>query len=124
VRLWDVAAGTVTKVLRGHTDVVSALGFSPDGGTLASGGYDHVVRLWDNGRAAGTAVLTGHLSAVGSVAFNRDGLLASASEDGTVELWDTDVARVEERACALPGPAITREQWATYLPDVPYRDPC
>ncbi|MGH3798781.1 MAG: WD40 repeat domain-containing protein, partial [Pseudonocardiaceae bacterium] len=33
--------------LTGHTDFVEAVGFSPDGHTLASGSGDQTVRLWD-----------------------------------------------------------------------------
>jgi hypothetical protein len=90
VRLWDVATGTQTRVLEGHTSWVNSVAFSPDGRLLASASYDRSVRLWDIAAGTQTRVLEGHTGAVNGVAFDIDGrLLASASWDGSVRLYNT-----------------------------------
>ena len=51
VILWDVATRTRLTGLDEHTDRVLAVEFSPDGKTLATGGWDGIVRFWDPGKA-------------------------------------------------------------------------
>jgi WD40 repeat protein len=79
-----------SKTLKGHTDRVGSIVFSPDGSTLASGSDDHTVRIWDIKSEQCLEILREHTSRVWSVAFSTDGqMLASGSDDQTVRLWDT-----------------------------------
>ena len=89
--VWLWYAGLIRKsILEGHSDNVSALAFSPDSRTLATGSFDDTIRLWDVETDAHKFTLTGHTGSIKSVAFSPDGnTLASASRDGTVRLWDT-----------------------------------
>jgi WD40 repeat protein len=94
-RVWDVATGG-SRVLRGHDEAVRAIGFSPDGRTVATGSNDQAVQLW-NLETGALTVLRGHRAAVRSVAFHPGGKqLVTASEDATLRVWDL------ERAAPVP----------------------
>ena len=89
VRLWDSAIGAARGKLKGHTNWVQSVAFSPDGKLVASGSGDNTVRLWNLATGAAHSTLKGHTNSVWSVAFSPDGkLVASGSGDKTVRLWD------------------------------------
>ncbi|KAK3346887.1 hypothetical protein B0T25DRAFT_462128 [Lasiosphaeria hispida] len=82
--------GTHQQTLKGHSDNVMAVVFSPDGKTLASGSADKTIRLWDMATGTHQQTLEGHSDYVWAVAFSPDGkTLASGSADKTIRLWDT-----------------------------------
>ena len=89
VRLWDVATGHERAPLRGHTDIIHSLAYSPDGTTLATASMDKTVKLWDATSGKELATLKGHTSAVKCVAFSPNSkMLATGSWDSTAKVWD------------------------------------
>ena len=86
----SVQASRVELTLRGHTDMVWAAAYSPDGTRIATGSIDGTARIWDT--ASGKELLTLQApaqGAVNSVAFSPNGkFLATGSDDGSARIWD------------------------------------
>jgi WD40 repeat protein len=100
LKLWDADTFQPLPPPEGRPlNTVGWPAFSPDGRTLATGGYGGAVGLWDVATGRNLAVLRGHTANVTTVAFSRDGrTLASGSWDGTVRVWDVaDVAHPAHR---------------------------
>jgi WD40 repeat protein len=113
IRLFDAATGKELRRLAGHqartyvpefdprspldtlvsvvgSGFVCSLAFSPDGKTLASGGWDDCVRLWDVETGKQVRKIDAHKAMVTKVAFSPDGkvLASRGGLDGMAKLWD------------------------------------
>lgn len=97
-RLWDCNTQTVQYTMRGHTNWVLCVSWSPRGDVIATGSMDSTIRLWDakTGKPIGKP-LSGHSKWISSLCWQpihlvKDGeapKLVSGSKDGTVKVWDT-----------------------------------
>jgi WD40 repeat protein len=102
IRVTGVRADGKALTLEGHSGQVTALAFSADGKTLASGGDDRLVYVWDLKSGDPVLELRGHNREVTHVAFSPDGRrLVSTSGDlekgsvrpGDARLWDLATGR-------------------------------
>ncbi len=86
VIVWDLKANAAQRVLRFHQGAVNAVAILPDG-CFASGGEDKRIAVWCANADVPVRVLEGHEAPVTSLAA-ANGVLVSASFDGTVRQWN------------------------------------
>jgi len=89
--------------LTGHSGLVVALAYSPDGRTLASASADGTARLWDLATGTLTATLQSPAARAHCVAFSPDGkglAVGYGEPNGLVQLWDVASQERGERWAA------------------------
>ena len=101
--LYNVRTGTEEAFLKGHTELVNSVAYSPDGKILASGSNDWTIRIWDVDKRKHIKTLEGHTGKVNSVAYSQDGeTIVSGSDDGirvwNVENWNDKILYRSENA--------------------------
>jgi WD40 repeat protein len=86
--LWDIVNRRDITSLRGHTDGVTAVAFSPDGKYALTGSNDTIAILWDL-KNIQPYPLIGHNRRINAVAFSPNGkYVLTGSLDKTAILWD------------------------------------
>nr|HET6904739.1 serine/threonine-protein kinase [Ktedonobacteraceae bacterium] len=98
VQVWDAMTGRKISTYRGHSGAVSAIAWSPDGRWLASAGIDCTVQVWAAATMRNICTYNRHSEKVTALAWIPAGglasstghgpLIASASEDSSVHIWD------------------------------------
>jgi WD40 repeat protein len=73
--VWEAETGQEVLTLKGHTEMVWSVAFSPDGQRIATGiaGAAATAKVWHGEKRQEALVLQGHTAMVTSVAFSPDG---------------------------------------------------
>lgn len=94
---WNATTGQLISINRNYSDHVHTAAWSPDGKFIASGSDDHTVQVWNVNIANVTPqtlrfLNKDHDGPVESVAWSPQGggLLATAGDDGTVKILDSN----------------------------------
>jgi len=92
LRLWNLQRGETEATFVDHTKDVLTCSFSADNRQIASGGRDNKIKIWNTkGECKFTVEEDEHHDWISALRFSPDTkkpLLASASWDGTVKIWD------------------------------------
>ena len=91
---WQRQLHLELRALRGHTDSILAVAYSPDGHQIVTGGADNSARVWDAETGQESFLLKGHTNSVRSVAFSKDGQrIVTGSSDRTIRVWEAATGR-------------------------------
>ncbi len=104
VRLWDAATGALLRIIRppigeGHEGKINAVALSPNGKTVAVGGYtgwdwegSAYIYLFDTGTGRLLRRLTGLTNVIFNLVFSRDGRYLAACLYGNngIQIYRTD----------------------------------
>ncbi|HKD74801.1 MAG TPA: WD40 repeat domain-containing protein, partial [Ktedonobacterales bacterium] len=97
VIVWDIASAKTISSLKGPTDKIQALAWSPlgPGMMVAAGGRDNTIFVWSGKDAASMALintgLKGHSAPITAIDWSsQDVHVVSGSADGTARVWDVN----------------------------------
>jgi hypothetical protein len=90
-KVWDASSGQQLRTLRGHSDAIYAVAFSPNGRRIATGSFDETAKVWDADSGRELLTLRGHTDWIWSLAFSPDGRrIVTGCRDHTAKVWDTE----------------------------------
>ncbi|MGW0591417.1 protein kinase domain-containing protein [Streptosporangium sp. NPDC002607] len=116
----------VGNLIRAEPATKTALAFSPRGDVVAGAVNDRSVGLWDveTGRRLGPPIAS-QSGEFRSLAFSPDGArLVVVDSAGTLDEYPVEPEAVARAVCEHAGRTLSREEWRTYLGDLPYRNVC
>ena len=111
--LRDARTGRRLATLAGHSKPVLAVGYSPKGDVLATGGADGTARLWNAETGEPLQELRGHNGAVLATKFDGSGRrLATLGTDRAVRVWDVRSGRELQELAGVHHRTIVNNAWS------------
>jgi WD40 repeat protein len=124
VTIWDATTGKRITTLRGHSNGVLALAYSPDGKRLVSGSLDGTVIVWDLATGRPLLSFRGHAASVLAVALSPDGKrLVTGGDEAPATVWElgnllkAGKSPTEEDRSPLPKGRMDRVLSLAFSPD-------
>jgi WD40 repeat protein len=138
IRIYDLAKSVLLKQIDAHVDMKGAtnpiysIAYSPDGSKIVSASFDHSVKIWDATSGALLRELKpydeknaphGHFEEVYSAAFSPDGKLIATGSGGiekVIKLWKADDGSfvrdlIHPDWTREKGPAQSHPGWVNHL---------
>lgn len=89
VEVIELTTGAPRHRITRHTDWITAVAFSPDGGMLATGDRSGGIHVWETESGAIVFSLAEHRQRITALEWRTDGqVVASTAEDGNLILWN------------------------------------
>jgi WD40 repeat protein len=116
----DGKKGQLKQVLKGHTNSVFTLTYSPDGSYLLSGSRDAHLKIWkvDSNYSLHQDIVA-HMYAINHITYSPDRkYFATASMDKSIKVWDADDFRlvkvIDKARHAGHGTSVNKLLWSSY----------
>jgi WD40 repeat protein len=97
VSLHHALTGEVARQFGAHRAVVASIAFSPDGGRMATAGWDRLVSIWDLRPTDGGPPMPhlrgsfyAHGGTAGALAFSNNGQTLATQSGSEIKVWDID----------------------------------
>ncbi|KAL6824568.1 hypothetical protein J3E69DRAFT_381417 [Trichoderma sp. SZMC 28015] len=87
LRVWNRATGRCHKIVRGHTDSITAVAFSHDSKLIASASKDKTIRIWDTETGIFQRRLHDDTESHSLAVSHDSSQVVTGSRNGTVKLW-------------------------------------
>lgn len=117
IHIWSVQTGQLLDTIAGHEGPVSTLAFTPDGGNLVSGSWDHTVRIWSVFARTQTSEPLQLQADVLALTIRPDSKqIAVSTLDGQITFWSltlaTQTSGLDNRRDASGGRKMTDRRTA------------